>query len=177
MESSDGELLRLAASGDRSAFDAFYSRNAPWLILRLRRRCPDRELAAEVMQETFLAVWRAAGSYRGDGTVAGWLWSAALRRLIDAKRRAAVRPQTVADGPEDWYAPYPSAEDEVLERAWDARLVRALEELSPELRAVLRATVLDGLSVREAALMLGVPEGTVKSRAMRARRALRTALS
>ncbi len=61
--------------------------------------------------------------------------------------------------------------------AYDARLEQALRRLSPELRAVLQATVLDGLTVREAALVLGLPEGTVKTRAMRARRELRASLS
>jgi RNA polymerase sigma-70 factor (ECF subfamily) len=60
---------------------------------------------------------------------------------------------------------------------FDDRLEGALHRLAPELRAVLQATVLDGLTVREAAVLLGLPEGTVKTRAMRARRELRAALS
>ncbi len=71
----------------------------------------------------------------------------------------------------------PSAEQEALGSSYDARLAQALDRLSPELRAVLQATVLDGLSVREAAVLLDVPEGTVKSRSMRARRQLREALA
>ena len=71
----------------------------------------------------------------------------------------------------------PSAEDEALAGSYDNRLAAALNSLSPELRAVLQATVLDGLSVREAAVVLDVPEGTVKSRAARARRQLREALA
>jgi RNA polymerase sigma-70 factor (ECF subfamily) len=122
-------------------------------------------------------IWRSAGGYRGDGAVGGWLWSVASSRLIDARRRAAARPQTVGDGPDLVHGVHQSAEDEALVAVWDARVAGALQALSPELRAVLQATVLDGFSVRETALLLGVPEGTVKSRAMRARHQLRAALS
>lgn len=169
--------MRLVGEGDCGAFDVLYARNAPWLVLRLRRRCRDPELVREVLQETFLTVWRAAASYRGDGAAVGWLWSVAAGRLVDARRRALVRPQSVGSLGDEVLQWSPSAEDEVLAGAYDAELERALHGLSPELRAVLQVTVLDGLTVREAALLLGVPEGTVKTRAMRARRELREALS
>jgi RNA polymerase sigma-70 factor (ECF subfamily) len=71
----------------------------------------------------------------------------------------------------------PSAEEIALTSSYDSGLSRALDRLSPELRAVLQATVLDGLSVREASVLLDVPEGTIKSRAARARRQLREALA
>ncbi|MFI7079617.1 RNA polymerase sigma factor [Micromonospora sp. NPDC049903] len=177
MDVGDEDLLRLVGEGNCEAFDALYARNASWLVLRLRRRCRDPELVREVLQETFLTVWRAAAGYRGDGTAAGWLWTIAAGRLIDARRRASVRPQSAGLPGEDVLAWSPSAEDEVLAGMYDEELAGALHRLSPQLRAVLQATVLDGLTVREAATLLGVPEGTVKTRAMRARRELREALS
>jgi RNA polymerase sigma-70 factor (ECF subfamily) len=172
------ELVRAIARGDRAAFDALYQRTSPWLVVRLRRRCSDDELVAEVMQETYLAVWRAAGAFAGasvGGSAVGWLWTIAARRLVDAFRRrahhasippAAALAETV-----------PGAEDEVLHAEVGDELGTALRVLAPELRQVLQATVLDGLTVREAAVLLGVPEGTVKTRARRARIALREALS
>jgi RNA polymerase sigma-70 factor, ECF subfamily len=84
-------LVRLIAGGDRAAFAELYRRTAPWLAVRLRRRCADDELVAEVMQETYLAVWRAA-AFAGasvGGTAVGWLWTIAARRLVDAFRRRA----------------------------------------------------------------------------------------
>lgn len=174
---SDDDLLRAAGRGDRGAFEEYYARNAPWLLVRLRRRCGgDDDLAADVLQETFLAVWRAAASYRGTDQSGGWLWSIATRRLIDAHRRRAARVRT-ADLPHEDVAHAPSAEEEALAATFDSDLAGALERLSPELRAVIQATVLDGLSVRETALLLDVPEGTVKSRAARARLQLREALA
>jgi RNA polymerase sigma-70 factor (ECF subfamily) len=169
-------LVRLMARGDRAAFDEFYRRTAPWLAVRLRRRCADDDLVAEVMQETYLAVWRAAGAFAGSaagGSAVGWVWTIAARRLVDAFRRRARDGRVPHTAPD----PEPAAEDAVLAGTVGDELGEALRRLAPELRAVLQATVLDGLSVRETAVLLGVPEGTVKTRARRARIALREALS
>jgi RNA polymerase sigma factor (sigma-70 family) len=174
----DGELVRRAAAGDRRAFDEFYRRTSPWLLARLHRRCADDDVVADVMQETYLAVWRAAGSFAGAataGSAVGWLWTIAAHRLIDAFRRRARQNQLPAVPLAETVAA--AAEDEVLAGRVGQELERALLELPPEARQVLRAMVLDGLSVRETSLLLGVPENTVKSRARRARIALREALS
>jgi RNA polymerase sigma-70 factor (ECF subfamily) len=171
-------LVRRIAHGDLVAFDEFYRRTSPWLVVRLRRRCADDELVADVMQETYLAVWRAAASFAGagvDGTAVGWLWTIAARRLIDALRRRAreTRPPVAALRTTS----APAAEEEVLGAELDDAMGTALQRLSPELLQVLQAMVLDGLTVRETAVLLGLPEGTVKTRARRARVALREALS
>jgi RNA polymerase sigma-70 factor, ECF subfamily len=171
-------LVRRVAHGDRGAFDELYRRTSPWLAVRLRRRCADDELVAEVMQETYLAVWRASAAFAGtavDGTAVGWVWRIAARRLVDALRRRAREarlPLAVLAPPAA-----PAAEDEVLDAVLDDAMGAALRRLSPDLRQVLQAMVLDGLTVRETAVLLGLPEGTVKTRARRARIALREALS
>ncbi len=76
-----------------AAFDELYRRTSPWLTVRLRRRCADDDVVAEVLQETYLAVWRAAGSFAGSGdrrgSAVGWLWTIAAHRLVDAFRRRA----------------------------------------------------------------------------------------
>jgi RNA polymerase sigma-70 factor (ECF subfamily) len=111
----DADLVRAVAEGDRHALEELYARHAPWLVLRLTRRCNDRHLVDEAVQDTFVAVWRGA-------------------------------------------------------RRWDGRL-------SPELRAVVQATVLDGLTTKEAGMLLGIPAGTVKTRMMRAKAQMREALA
>ncbi|RAN95211.1 RNA polymerase sigma factor [Micromonospora saelicesensis] len=174
----EGELLRRVARGDRRAFDALYRRTAPWLTARLRRRCADEDVVAEVLQETYLAVWRSAGSQARSstsGSAVGWLWTIAAHRLIDAFRHRARRERVPSVQTFETVAP--AAEDEALAGGMDANLERALHELPAELRQVLRSMVLDGLTARETALLLGMPEGTVKTRARRARIALREALS
>jgi RNA polymerase sigma-70 factor (ECF subfamily) len=182
-EADEERLVRLVAKGDRAAFEEFYRRTSPWVAARLRRRCADEQIVAEVMQETYLAVWRAAGAFAGasaDGTAVGWLWTIAARRLVDAFRRRGHH----ARGPEVLAARMggveqaPAAEDEALARTVDGGDIGdALRRLAPELRQVLQAMVLDGLTARETAILLGVPEGTIKTRARRARLALREALS
>jgi RNA polymerase sigma-70 factor (ECF subfamily) len=168
----DGELLAAVAEGDRAAFRALYDRHAPWLVLRLARRCADPGAVDEVLQDTFLAVWRGARRYRGQGEVAAWIWGIAIRRLIDHLRRR----RTPLALPDEATAAEASAEERVLVGVEHGDLAGALHRLSPELRAVVQATVLDGLTTREAARLLGIPAGTVKTRMMRARAQLREAL-
>ncbi|MFF7638889.1 RNA polymerase sigma factor [Streptomyces canus] len=81
-------LVRQVAKGDRAAFEELYRRTSPWMVVRLRRRCVDEQIVAEVMQETYLAVWRAAGAFAGTavgGTATGWLWTIAFTRALIAK--------------------------------------------------------------------------------------------
>ncbi|MDQ1644097.1 MAG: polymerase sigma-70 factor, subfamily, partial [Cryptosporangiaceae bacterium] len=88
-EVDEETLVRRTATGDRAAFEEFYRRTSPWLSVRLHRRCADEQIVAEVMQETYLAVWRAAGSFAGTvagGTAVGWVWTIAAHRLVDAFR-------------------------------------------------------------------------------------------
>jgi RNA polymerase sigma-70 factor (ECF subfamily) len=174
---SDGELLRAAADGDRRAFEELYRRYAPWLTARLRGRCADPGVVDDVVQETFLAVWRGTARYREDGDVAGWLWRVGARRLVDALRGDGARGrlrQTLARLRHRHEA---SAEERVLAGVEHGDLAGALTRLSPDLRAVLQATVIDGLTTREAAVLLGIPPGTVKTRALRARKRLREELA
>ncbi|MEQ0560432.1 RNA polymerase sigma factor [Amycolatopsis sp. NEAU-NG30] len=176
-EPDEEYLVRRTAKGDRAAFEELYRRTSPWLAVRLRRRCADEQVVAEVMQETYLAVWRAAGSFAGaatGGSAVGWLWTIAARRLVDAFRRRAHHAQPP---PEVAFDVAPAAEEEALAETVGDEVGAALRELAPELRAVLQAMVLDGLTVRETAVLLGLPEGTVKTRARRARIAMREALS
>ncbi len=84
----DATLLRRAAGRDTQAFGVLYDRLAPMVMLRLRGRCADRDVVADVLQETFLAVWRAAGQWDGRGDVAGWVWTIAVR--IDPRCSAAA---------------------------------------------------------------------------------------
>ena len=176
---TDAALATAMADGDRRALETLYARHAPWLLLRLQRRCADPGLVDEVLQDTFLAAWRGAGRWTGNGELGAWLWGIAIRRLVDALRRRPrdrtliARAETSALS----FTQLESAEDRVLAGIEYGDLGGALQRLSPELRAVVEATVLDGLTTREAAVLLGIPAGTVKTRMMRARAQLRGALA
>jgi RNA polymerase sigma-70 factor, ECF subfamily len=164
------------AGGDEGALASLYDRHAGWLTVRLARRCGLPDVVDRAVQDTFLAVWRQPRAYRGEGDVAAFLWGIGIRRLIDAIRRDSPSSRRRA-----WRAEEPevvvSAEDQVLIGIEHGRLAPALAALSPELRTAIEATVLDGLTTAEAAVLLGVAEGTVKSRCHRARQALRSALA
>jgi len=173
-ERDDAALLRAVARGDEAALATLYDRHAGWLTVRLTRRCALPDMVDQAVQDTFLAVWREPGAYRGGGDVAAFIWGIGIRRMVDAIRREN-RPRRLR-----WRAAEPetvvSAEDQVLAGVEHGRLGQALAGLSPELRGAIEATVLDGLTCAEAAVLLGVAEGTVKSRCHRARLALRAAL-
>ncbi|MFI9171294.1 RNA polymerase sigma factor [Streptomyces lincolnensis] len=176
---SDAALLRAVAGGDSAAMAALYDRHAGWLHARLTRRCADAEVVREVLQDTFVTVWRSAAGHHGE-EAGGWLWTIAARRLVDARRAHERATRLQAAPMEEEHAPAPaapSAEDRVLAGLEYGDVGTALDRISPELREVLRATVVDGLTTREAARLLGIPEGTVKSRALRARAELRAALA
>lgn len=172
---TDAELLTRVADRDRGAFHELYLRHEPWLVPRLSRRCPDHQAVEEVVQDTFATIWATAGRYEGRGEVGAWIWGISIRTLMHRVRpRKPILARLVSMRAEDRVA---SAEDELLLRVEHGDVGAALGSLSPELRAVVQATVVDGLTTREAAALLGIPAGTVKTRMQRARVHLREALA
>jgi RNA polymerase sigma factor (sigma-70 family) len=182
-ERDDDELILAVVDRDLGALRTLHDRHAPWLTARLRRRCSDHDVVAEALQDTFLAVWRGAHHYDGRGEVAAWVWGIGIRQLIGrTRRRPAPVPFTdeallAAVGRSGAAEALVSAEDAALVGVEHGDLHGALTRLSPELRSVVQATVLDGLTTREAATLLGIPSGTVKTRMRRARIQLRGALA
>ncbi|KGN33793.1 RNA polymerase sigma24 factor [Knoellia sinensis KCTC 19936] len=173
---ADAELIRALQSGDLDSLRLLYDRHAPWLSARLHRRCSDPDVVADALQDCFTAVWRSSGSWRGDGEVAAWLWGIAIRRLVSRLRSpSAVRQGGFDDVAESGVTE--SAEERVLLGIEYGDLGGALDRLSPEMRAVVEATVLDGLTSREAASLLGIPQNTVKTRLHRAKAQLRADLA
>jgi RNA polymerase sigma-70 factor (ECF subfamily) len=170
---SDKSLISSIAAGDRQALRELHDRHQPWLAARLRRRCSDDDAVADAVQDTFVAVWQGARRYDGSGEVGAWVWGIAIRRLVGRLRKRAW-PLAGADAAD---AVVSSAEEVVLVGVEHGDLAGALNRLSPELRAVVEATVLDGLTTREASVLLGIPSGTVKTRMMRARIQLRGELA
>jgi RNA polymerase sigma factor (sigma-70 family) len=169
-EVEDPTLLAMVARGDLGALRTLYDRHAPWLAARLNRRCNDTEVVADVLQDAFVGIWRGAGSWRGDGEATAWLWGIAARCLVARLRRrhALLMPLESTSSLREM-----SAEDQVLLGVEYGDLGSALGRLSPEMRAVVQATVLDGLTTRETSRLLGIPENTVKTRLHRAKAQMR----
>jgi RNA polymerase sigma-70 factor, ECF subfamily len=178
----DGDLLARIKTGDDAALRELVFRHTPWLGARLRAVLSPAD-AEDVLQETFLAVWRGAGGYRSDGEVGGWLWGIARRQAALFLRRR---------GPFDLLAfPVESAAQTVTapgmsggDPAWTAVVRAELAEAVAALgapgsadREVWRLMYVEDRPVAEVARMLDIPTGTVKSRANRVRRVLRAVLS
>lgn len=173
---TDTDLVRAMSERDEGALRQLYERHAGWMAARLRRRCSDGDVVADVLQDTFVAAWDGSRAFRGDGEVGAWLWGIAVRRLVSRLRigsgRARLGPALQAGDGAD-----ASAEESVLLAVEYSDVGSALARISPELRVVLQATVLDGLTTREAARLLGIPQGTVKTRLARARASMREELA
>jgi len=167
----DRALLADVAQGKRDALAVLYQRHIGWITTRLERRCGSTELVDTAIQETFLAVWKQAGDYRPTGEVAAWMWTIAVRRLIDQMRKRPA-PTPVVDAA----ALMPVVAEEIPMALRHTPLGDAFGRLDPELQSVLVATAFDGLSNTEAATLLGIPPGTVKSRLARARAKLKEEL-
>jgi len=171
----DDELIAAVAAGDDGALRELFSRHAPWLAGRLRSVLPAADVE-DVLQETFLGVWRSADRYRPNGAAGGWIWGIARRQATLFLRRsgpcAMVLPAVLAaDGR---HAADPA--EAALSRTAIAEAVVALgPEGSPD-RETWRLMYVEDRPVAEVAELMGVPVGTVKSRAHRARRVLRGAL-
>ncbi|HEX2187025.1 MAG TPA: RNA polymerase sigma factor [Chloroflexota bacterium] len=174
VEQTDEQLLAAIADADRDALRELHDRHAPWVAARLRRRCGDADVVSEALQDTFVAVWQGARRWHGRGEPAAWIWGIAIRRLIGVLRRRRHWTRVATPVPDQDVVV--AAEEQVLLGVEHGDLAGAMQRLSPELRAVIQATVIDGLTTREAARLLGIPTGTVKTRVMRAKQQLRGAL-
>jgi RNA polymerase sigma-70 factor, ECF subfamily len=161
----DDELIAVLAAGDDAALRELFTRHAPWLAARLRAVLPPQDVE-DVLQETFLAVWKGASGYRSQGAPQAWMWVIARNQAALLLRR---RGPATAPLEETLHADLDPVESAIVR----ADITAALN--SPEGR-VLRLMYVEDRPVAEIAALLGVPEGTVKSRAHRARRMLRTVL-
>jgi RNA polymerase sigma-70 factor, ECF subfamily len=179
----DDELITRLAGGDDTALRELFARHAPMLAARLRAVLPPPDVE-DVLQETFLAAWKGAGSYRseataGDSKAGAWLWGIARRQgaLLLRKRGPATAPlpDLLALGAVGLPG-LPRPNDPSHAVATQAQLASAVADLSPADRQVWQLMYVEDRPVAEVAKLTGVPEGTVKSRAHRARRLLRAAL-
>ena len=165
----DEQLIAALAAGDEGALRELFARHAPWLAARLRRTLPAAAVE-DVLQEAFIAVWRGARGYRAEGAPGAWLWGIARRQAATWARKHD-RPDLITAAVA---TPDPAAT--VAERV---DLERAFATLGPPdapQRELARLLLVEDRPLADVAARLGIPEGTVKSRAFALRRALRAAL-
>lgn len=166
---SDEELLRRHRDGDAEAFGELFRRHRDRMWAVAMRTLGDREAAADCVQEAFIAAFRRAGSFRGDAAVTTWLHRIVVNACIDRMRREKHVVRRIGDLAEidlpDIHDRHASAESGLDVRA-------ALAQLPEAQRLALVLVDMHGLPVAEAAAILQVAEGTVKSRCFRGRETL-----
>ncbi len=167
---SDQALIWAIAEGSEWALEELYRRYGPMLLRYLVQRLGNRGAAEEVLQDVMLSVWRAAHTFRAEGRVRAWLLGIARNQAISHHRRHKIDYVSLDVAPPD-SKPGPEA---LMERAEEADAIRrALEALPEPQRETVELVLLYGLTGPEAAKVLGVAEGTIKSRLHRAKRTLR----
>jgi RNA polymerase sigma-70 factor (ECF subfamily) len=172
----DAELLRRMSKGDEDAMTAFYREHGRVVLAQILLVTGERALAEEIVQDTMLAVWRGAASFRGDSSVRSWVIAIARRQTRDRLRRQRLRvvdDAFLADQP----GPNPGPEAIALDRAELAEVKGAIQGLASTHRELLGLVFGSGLSLPEVARVLEIPVGTVKSRVSAARTALNRILN
>ena len=167
----DAESLRRISKGDEDAMAAFYRAHGRVVFAQVLLVTGERALAEEIVQDTMLAVWRGAASFRGESSVRSWVIAIARRQTRDrlrGQRLRVVGDAFLADRP----GSTPGPEATALDRAELAEVRGAIQGLAAAHRELLGLVFGSGLSLPEVADVLGIPLGTVKSRLSAARTAL-----
>jgi RNA polymerase sigma-70 factor (ECF subfamily) len=167
----DAALLRRIGRGDEDAMAAFYREHGRVVLAQVLLVVGERVLAEEIVQDAMLAVWRGAGSFRGESSARSWVIAIARRQTRDrlrARRLRVVDDAFLADQPGSG----PGPEVTALDRAELAEVRGAIRELASPHREVLGLVFGSGLSLPEVGGVLEIPVGTVKSRLTAARTAL-----
>jgi RNA polymerase sigma-70 factor (ECF subfamily) len=163
---SDADLLARHVAGDTAAFGELVARHRDRLWAVALRTLGDREDAADAVQNALLSAYRGAASFRGGAAVTTWLHRIVVNACIDLVRRRTARPTSAL--PDD-IADRTSGRDALTDRETSLAVTAALRTLPPEQAAALVLVDVEGFTVAEAADILEVATGTVKSRCARGR--------
>ena len=170
----DRGLLNAIAQRDEQALEALYARHWRTLLAYLIQQLGDYQLAEEVLQDVMLAVWKGASGFRGDCRVRTWLMAIARKRASTARQ---CRVSSVVSLDEN----FPSdglrfLQHQITQTAYD-NVLAALDQLPSAEREIILLIFYHDLSGPEAAVVMGIPEGTVRSRLRRAKARLNRLLS
>lgn len=179
-EAPDATLLARHVAGDPDAFGELVRRHRNRLWAVALRTLGDREEAADAVQDALVSAYRAARTFRGQSAVTTWLHRITVNACLDRARKASSRKTSPVDDTErleQLLEPHESASAPAERHDLHRQLIEALGTLPPDQRAALVLVDMQGYPVAEAADVLGVPTGTVKSRCARGRARLLPLLS
>ncbi|WP_240519438.1 RNA polymerase sigma factor SigM [Amycolatopsis antarctica] len=171
---TDADLLAAHAAGDPHAFSELVKRHRDRMWAVALRTVRDPEEAADALQDAFISAFRAAGNFRAESQVTTWLHRIVVNACLDRVRRKQARPTVPL--PETGFNEPASPRDSMSERETKLVVREALDLLSEDQRAPIVLVDVEGYSVSETARMLGIAEGTVKSRCARGRAKLAKSL-
>ncbi len=171
----DIQLIERMARGDTQALNDLYARHGSAILGFLTSRLNNRQLAEEVLQDVMLAVWKNAGSFRGDSKVRTWLYVIARNRAINTQRKRS--PEFVQLNEDYGFQSEDTGPMERMIKQSNREVVRsAIDQLQEGQKEVLILVFYNQLSGPETAAVLGISEGTVKSRLHRAKHQLKQML-
>ena len=172
--SDERELLARVAAGDLQAFERLYRLYQPRLSRFLTTLLRRPQLIEEVLDDTMMVVWQTADRFRGSSKLSTWIFAIAYRKAHKARLRW---PDPVEDPEQDGrISEDPAPDDELHHQKLHDSLMRAMDQLSADHRAVVDLTYFHGLGYREIAEIVDCPVDTVKTRMFHARRRLKQAI-
>src|SRR5919197_3481860 len=168
---SDEELIARIASGDKLAMRVLFARHHVRVYRFVLRLVRDDALAEDLISEVFLDVWRQAASFAARSTASTWLLAIARFKALSSLRRRGEEPldEAMAAAIED---PADDPEVALRRRQQHALLLKLCLKLSPEHRDIIDLVYFQEKAIGEVAIVLGIPENTVKTRMFYARRRL-----
>jgi RNA polymerase sigma-70 factor (ECF subfamily) len=168
-EPSDADLLAAHAAGDGTALTQLVRRHQDRLRAVALRTISDPEEAADALQDAWISIFRHAGSFRGESAVTTWLHRVVVNACLDRIRRRNARPATELPDDQDDGRSIPDPTDRHDQRIVHLEIEAALAQLPLDQRIAVVLVDIEGWSVEDAATILGVPVGTIKSRCHRGR--------
>jgi RNA polymerase sigma-70 factor (ECF subfamily) len=169
------DLLARISRGDLAAFERLYRLYQPRLTRFLTTLLKRPQLIEEVLDDTMIVVWQSAGNFRGSSKPSTWVFAIAYRKAAKARARW---PEPVEEPAfDERVSEDPLPDEEIHQERLRSALLKAMDQLSADHRAVVDLTYFHGLGYREIAEIVGCPVDTVKTRMFHARRRLKQAMS